>query len=67
MPRQLLKKSYKQTGAFDAYMIKDVLSKSINGEKILSFIQKSPIADIDSMKDFSAAENILENSLKDFV
>jgi CMP-N,N'-diacetyllegionaminic acid synthase len=66
MPRQLLKKSYKQTGAFDAYMIKDVLSKSINGEKILSFIQKSPIADIDSMKDFSAAENILENSIKDF-
>ena len=67
MARQLLKKSYKQTGAFDSYMIDDVLSGSINGNRIMSFIQKSPMADIDKISDLDKAEKILNNFNFDFV
>jgi CMP-N-acetylneuraminic acid synthetase len=67
MARQLLKKSYKQTGAFDSYMISDILSGSINGDKIMSFVQNGPMADIDKISDLEKAENILSTSDFDFV
>ena len=67
MARQLLKKSYKQTGTFDSYMISDILSGSINGDKIMSFVQNGPMADIDKISDLEKAENILSTSDFDFV
>ena len=57
MPRQKLMPSYRQTGSFDSYRVKDVMSGSINGDKIYAFEQSIPTFDIDSEVDLLEARN----------
>lgn len=66
-PRQKLPITYQQTGAYDSYLVRDILNGSINGKKIKAFLQESIAIDIDSFSDLVKARNIFNKNKNSFV
>jgi len=59
MPRQKLPQAFSQTGAFDSYVVSDIISGKINGTAIKAFEAAYPTIDIDSFDDLKRARKIL--------
>jgi CMP-N-acetylneuraminic acid synthetase len=68
-PRQILPKTYKQTGSIEFFNINFKQKiKSMSGKKIKGFItNNSESVDIDNLSDFFYAESILKMNIRSFI